>query len=153
MAKPPLDHLGQEVASGASRPKPLVERIFTTSKTVDPTAEFSYALFSIRCLAGHIFAYPLAFIWAVASMPIVMHLNRLHLEDIAHDEKAMGDFILLRAAWPAGIAFVAMHVAAIVWALAQKHPKGHWAFFGGFGFALGGGILFGAASWIWLLTL
>jgi hypothetical protein len=133
--------------------KPLVERIFTTSKTVDPTAEFSYALFSIRCLAGHIFAYPLAFIWAVASMPIVMHLNRMHLEDIAHDEKAMGDFILLRAAWPAGIAFVVMHVAAIVWALAQKHPKGHWAFFGGFGFALGGGILFGAASWIWLLTL
>lgn len=145
--------LGLRVAVGDLGPKPLVERIFSTSKTVDPKAEFSYALFSIRCLAGHIFAYPLAFIWAVASMPIVIHLNHTHLEDIAHNEKAMGDFILLHAAWPAGIAFVAMHIAAIIWALVQRHPRGHWAFFGGFGFALGGGILFGAASWIWLLTL
>jgi hypothetical protein len=133
--------------------KPLVERIFTTSKTVDPTAKFSSAVFIARLLAGHIFSYPLAFVWAVASMPLVTHLNHAKLETIADNEKAIGDFVLYRVAWPAGIAFVVVHVASVVWALAQKHPRGHWIFFGGFGFVLAGGILFGAASWIWLLTL
>ncbi len=128
------------------------DRIFARGN-IDPTAKFSYPVFIARFVAGHLFAYPLAFLWAVASMPLVTHLNFNQLEAIAKDEKAIGDFVLHRVAWPAGIVFALLHLCALIWALAQKHPRSHWAFFGGFGLILATGILFGAASWIWLLTL
>jgi hypothetical protein len=126
------------------------DRIF--AQNADPAAKFSYAVFTARLLAGHVFAYPLAFIWSVASMPLVTHLNAKQLEDMASNEKFVGDFILHRIAWPAGVVFVLLHVAALIWAIAQKHPRTQYVFFGGFGAILGSGVLFGAASWIWLLT-
>jgi len=128
-------------------------RIFVNSPNVNPAAKFSYAVFLARFIAGHLFAYPLAFVWSVASMPLVTHLNFAQLDGIAHNDKAVGEFVLRRVAWPAGIAFVLLHIVALIWAIAQKHPHAQWAFFGGFGIILASGILFGAASWIWLLTL
>lgn len=128
------------------------DSIFGSAKNADPTAKFSYATFIARFVAGHVFAYPLAFLWAVATMPIVMHLNFNQLEAMAHDEKALSDHILRHVAWPAGFVFALLHLCALVWALAQKYPRSHWAFFGGFGVILGSGVLLGAGSWIWLFT-
>lgn len=122
------------------------ERIFVNAKTTDPAAKFSYAVFLARFVAGHFFAYPLALLWAVASMPLVTHLNFQQLDAIARDDKAVGDFVLHRVAWPAGVVFGLLHIAALTWALMQKHPRAHYVFLGGFGAILGGGILFGAAS-------
>jgi hypothetical protein len=129
------------------------DRIIASSKNADPTAKFSYAVFLARFIAGHLFAYPLAFVWSVASMPLVTHLNFAELERFAHNDKAVGEFVLHRVAWPAGVVFVLLHIAALIWAIAQKHPRAQWAFFGTFGVILASGVLFGAASWIWLLTL
>jgi hypothetical protein len=129
------------------------DRIFVTSKNADPAAKFSSAIFIARFIAGHLFAYPLAFVWSVASMPLVTHLNIEQLERLANNDKAVGEFVLQRVAWPAGTVFVLLHIAALIWAIAQKHPRAQWAFFGGFGVILASGVLFGAASWIWLLTL
>jgi hypothetical protein len=129
------------------------DRIFSTSRNVDPAAKFSYAVFIARLIAGHFFAYPLAFVWAVASMPLVTHLNIAQLEGLASNDKAVGEFVLHRVAWPAGGVFILLHLAALIWAIAQKHPRAQWVFFGGFGVILASGVLFGAASWIWLLTL
>lgn len=129
------------------------DRIFARGKGFDPDAKFSYAVFAGRFIAGHLFAYPLAFLWAVAAMPLVTHLNFSQLEAIAHDENAIGQFVLHRVAWPAGTVFVLLHIAALFWAIAQKYRHAHWAFFGGFGLILGSGVVFGATSWIWLLTL
>ena len=129
------------------------DRIFAASKNIDPAAKFSYAVFSARFIAGHLFAYPLAFIWSVASMPLVTHLNFAQLDSISSNEKAIGEFVLHHVAWPAGVVFVLLHIAALIWAIAQRHPRAQWAFFGGFGVLLASGVLFGAASWIWLLTL
>lgn len=120
---------------------------------MEAAPKFSYAVFIARFMAGHIFAYPLAFVWAVASMPLVTHLNFDQLEAIASNDKAIGDFVLHKVAWPAGIVFVLLHIAAITSGLAQRHPKSQYLFFGGFGVLLASGVLFGAASWIWLLTL
>ncbi len=129
------------------------DRIFASSKNADPKAKFSYAVFIARFIAGHLFAYPLAFLWAVASMPVVTHLNFKQLDNIANNDKAIGEFVLHRVAWPAGVVFLLLHIAALIWAIAQKYPRAQWAFFGGFGVILASGVLFGAASWIWLLTL
>ncbi len=128
------------------------DRIFGSAKNADPAAKFSYAVFVARFVAGHVFAYPLAFLWAIATMPLVMHLNFNQLEALAHNEKAMSDLILQHVAWPAGAVFALLHLCALVWALAQKHPRSHWAFFGGFGVMLGSGVLLCAGSWIWLFT-
>lgn len=104
-----------------------------------------------RVAVGHFFAYPLAFLWAVASMPIAIHRNAAHLETLADNEEVLGQFIVHIVAWPAGIVAVVSHLCAIGWALSGDNPKGKWIFLGGFGAMLATAVLFGGASWLWLL--
>ncbi|MDI1477966.1 hypothetical protein [Polyangium sp. y55x31] len=111
---------------------------------------FRIRLFLERLAVGHFFGYPLAFVWAVASMPLTIHLHFERLSLIEHDTEAMGQLVVRLVAWPAGVVFVLSHLFAIAWGLAQEKKRGQWVFFGGFGVILGAGVLFGAGSWLWL---
>ncbi len=107
-------------------------------------------LFIERLAVGHFFGYPLAFVWAIASMPLTIHLHFPRLAELESDPEAMGQAVVRLVAWPAGVVFVLSHLFAIAWGLAQGRKRGQWIFFGGFGLILGTGVLFGGASWIWL---
>jgi hypothetical protein len=103
-----------------------------------------------RLAVGHVFGYPLSFLWAVASMPLAIHLHFDRLEKLEHDVEAMGKAVVHLVAWPAGVVFVLSHVFALAWALSREKRRGQWIFFGGFGVILGAGVLFGGGSWLWL---
>jgi hypothetical protein len=126
-------------------------------KPAQPAAEnesaprFRYIVFVPRFVAGHIFAYPLAFVWAIASMPLAMHLHFDKLAPLEGQDQVIGEYVVRLVAWPAGVVFVLLHLCALVWAIEQRREKSQWFFFGGFGGLLVTGILFGAASWLWLL--
>ena len=112
---------------------------------------FRYLVFLPRFVAGHIFAYPLAFVWAIASMPLAMHLHFDQLAPLEGNDEAIGKYVVRLVLWPAAIVFVLLHLCALVWAIDQRHAKSQWFFFGGFGALLASGVLFGAASWLWLM--
>ena len=111
---------------------------------------FRLRLFLERLAVGHFFGYPLAFVWAVASMPLTIRLHFERLSEIEHDTEAMGQLVVRLVAWPAGVVFVLAHLFALAWGLAQSKKRGQWVFLGGFGVLLGTGVLFGAGSWLWL---
>jgi hypothetical protein len=103
-----------------------------------------------RLAVGHFFGYPLAFLWAVASMPVAIHWNHEQLERIGDDQELMGQIILHVVAWPAGVVAVLSHLCAIGWGLSGDDSRGKYIYLGGFGVMLAIGVLFGAGSWIWL---
>lgn len=117
----------------------------------DSAPRFRYLVFVPRFVAGHIFAYPLAFVWAVASMPLAMHLHFDTLAPLEGNDQVIGETVVRLVAWPALIAFVLLHLCALVWAIDQRREKSQLVFFVGFGVLLGTGILFGASSWLWLM--
>jgi hypothetical protein len=126
------------------------DRIFTNPTHADPAAKFSRAVFIARFIAGHLFAIPLGMIWAAGSIPLLIHKNIDELKRMEGQDEIIGNFIAMKTVWPGVAVFIALNLCAFVWAVAQKHPKSHYVFFGGFGVILVSGVLFGAASWIWL---
>jgi len=103
-----------------------------------------------RLAVGHLFGYPLAFVWAVASMPLAIHFHFDRLEPLSHDADAMGKLVVRLVAWPAGVVFVLSHLFALGWALGGDKKKAQWIYLGGFGGMLALGVLFGGGSWLWL---
>lgn len=103
-----------------------------------------------RLAVGHFFAYPLAFLWAVASMPVAIHLNAAELEQLPDNQEILGQFVVHLVAWPAGVVALISHLCAIGWGLSGESQKGKWIFLGGFGAMLASGVLFGGLSWLWL---
>lgn len=134
-------------------PVNLDDRIFGSPKHADPNAKFSYPIFVARFIAGHLFSIPLGFVWAVASMPLIIHRNFEALVRMQDSEKMMGEFIAWKTLWPGVAVFILLNICSLIWGLAQQHPKSHYVFFAGFGFILASGVIVGAASWIWLYTL
>lgn len=131
----------------------LEDRIFGSSKNTDPAAKFSYPVFVARFIAGHLFSIPLGFVWAVASMPLIIHRNFHELLRMEGQEQIIGEFIAWKTLWPGVVVFVVLNVCSFIWAVTQRTPRSHYVFFGGFGIILASGVLVGAASWIWLFTL
>ncbi len=131
----------------------LEDRIFASPKNADPAAKFSYAVFIARFTAGHIFAIPLAFVWAVATMPLIIYRSFDELLRLEGQDEVIGQFIAWKTLWPGVAVFVLLNICAFIWAVTQRHPKSQYVFLGGFGVILASGVLFGATSWIWLLTL
>lgn len=131
----------------------LDDRIFANPKEASSTAKFSYPIFIARFIAGHLFSIPLAFVWAVAAIPLIIHRNFKQLLQMEGQDKTIGDFIAWQTIWPGIAVFVLLNICAFIWGIAQRHPKSQYIFLGGFGVILASGVLFGAASWIWLLTL
>lgn len=130
----------------------IEDRVFVNSKNADPAAKFSRAVFLARFVAGHLFAIPLGMIWAAGSIPLLIHKNIDQLKRMEGQDQLMGEYIAWKTMWPGAAVFVVLNICAFIWAVAQRHPKSHYVFFGGFGVILASGVLFGAASWIWLFS-
>jgi hypothetical protein len=103
-----------------------------------------------RLIAGHFFAYPIAVVWAMASIPLAIHLF-IHQIDLLPDKEAVGQFVVRRVAWPAGLAFVVVHLTATLWAFAEEPALGFKRFIRSVAAIAIVGALFGVASWGWLL--
>jgi hypothetical protein len=104
-----------------------------------------------RVAVAHFAGYPLALLWAVAAIPLTIHLNARALDQLGGDEHAIGDYVVRRLAWPAGAAFVLSHGAAIPWLLARDPSVGVRRCLGILAGLAALGVLSGAASWAWLL--
>jgi len=105
-----------------------------------------------RYLLAHLAAYPLAFLWAVASIPLAIHLSAPELDALHDDLPAIGDLIVRRVAWPAAAAFVLPHLLALSWAFGggpERRTPSAWLAIAAVGVA---GVIFGGASWIWLFV-
>ncbi len=103
-----------------------------------------------RLIAGHFFAYPIAVVWAAASIPLAIHLF-IHEIDLLPDKEAIGQLVVHRVAWPAGAAFVLVHVSAALWAFAADPALGFKRFIRAVAGIAILGVGFGAASWGWLM--
>ena len=103
-----------------------------------------------RLIAGHFFAYPIAVVWAAASIPLAIHLF-IHEIDQLSDKEAIGQLVVRRVAWPAGVAFALVHLSAGLWAFAAEPALGFKRFIRAVAGIAIVGALFGAASWAWLL--
>jgi hypothetical protein len=103
-----------------------------------------------RGLLAHLAAYPIAFAWAVASIPLAIHLFVRDVDALHDDLPAIGQLITRRVAWPAGAAFVLAHLFALPWAFgARPEARAPWIGIASLAVA---GVVFGAASWAWLLV-
>jgi hypothetical protein len=105
-----------------------------------------------RYVLAHVAAYPIAFLWAMASMPLVIHLNdrALMALDAAGDEKAIGMYVVHKVAWPAGAVFVLPHLLGLPWAFGKDPARWRKLTWIGIGGVAAAGLLFGGASWLWL---
>jgi hypothetical protein len=101
-------------------------------------------------MAGHFFAYPIAVVWAMASIPLAIHLF-IHEIDLLPDKEAIGQFVVRRVAWPAGAAFVVVHLASMLWAFAGDPARGFKRFIRALAGIAAAGVLFGLGSWGWLM--
>lgn len=103
-----------------------------------------------RSMVGHIFAYPVAVVWAMASIPLAIHLF-IHEIDLLPDQQAVGQLVVRRVAWPAGAAFVLVHLASLLWSFAADPALGFKRFIKALAGIAVTGALFGVASWAWLM--
>jgi hypothetical protein len=103
-----------------------------------------------RLMVGHFFAYPIAVVWAMASIPLAIHLF-IHEIDLLADREAVGQFVVRRVAWPAGAAFLVVHLASTLWAFAADPALGFKRFLKAFAGIAAIGVLFGVGSWGWLM--
>lgn len=101
-------------------------------------------------MVGHVFAYPLAVVWAMASIPLAIHLFIREI-DLLPDQQAVGQFVVRRVAWPAGAAFVAGHLTSLLWAFAAEPAPGFKRFLKAYAGIAAAGVLFGLGSWGWLM--
>ena len=103
-----------------------------------------------RLMVGHVFAYPVAVVWAMASIPLTIHIFIREIDQLT-DKEGMGQFVVYRVAWPAGAAFVLVHLASALWAFAPEPALGFKRFIKAFAQIAAAGVLFGLGSWGWLM--
>jgi hypothetical protein len=86
----------------------------------------------------------------MASIPRAIHLF-IHEIDLLPDKEAMGQLVVRRVAWPAGAAFLIVHLTAALWAFAADPAVGFRRFIRAIAGIAAAGALFGLGSWGWLL--
>ncbi len=64
---------------------------------------------------------------------------------------AVGQLIVRRLAWPAGVAFALPHVIGVPWAFGRDPVRARRVAWIGLGALVGIGVALGGASWLWLL--
>lgn len=104
-----------------------------------------------RIAVAHFVGYPLAFLWAVAAIPLTIHLNAAALDQLDGDSDRIGQYIVRRLVWPAGAAFVLAHLAAIPWVVARDPRAGMRRCLVSLGAIAALGLISGAGSWLWLM--
>lgn len=106
-----------------------------------------------RYVLAHVAAYPIAFLWAVASIPLTIHLFIRDIDALDGDMKAVGQLVVRHLAWPAGAAFALPHAFGIPWAFGSDPARWRRPTWTGIAAVAALGVLFGAASWLWLFLL
>lgn len=104
-----------------------------------------------RYVLAHVAGYPLTFLWAVAAIPLTIHLFIRDLDALNEDLPRIGDFVVRKLAWPAGAAFALPHLVALPWAFGRNPARWRrpvWIVIGAEAVA---GVLFAGGSWLWLL--
>ena len=105
-----------------------------------------------RLFAAHALAYPLAFLAAVAAMPLVIHASGAELAalEAAGQLEATGDLVVRKVLRPAGLVFALPHLLVAPWALGRDEARSKRFFF--VALAILGGACLGAggAGWAWL---
>jgi hypothetical protein len=103
-----------------------------------------------RYVLAHITGYPIAFLWAMAAIPLTIQLSIRDLDALHDDMPAIGQLVVRRLLWPAAVVFALPHLFAIPWAFGRdpdRFRRRTWIAIGGLAAA---GVLFGAVSWLWL---
>jgi hypothetical protein len=128
----------------------ILARVSTSPEQV--TARKARVRVAIERLFGaHFVSYPIGIAWAVACMPIAIHLEHEELERLNADSRAIGDHVLHDIAPFAIGAIVLTHLAAIPWALALDPAAKRRLFWRVAGALFAVAALLGASSWGWLL--
>ena len=114
-----------------------------------------------RLLLAHALAYPQAFAWAMAAIPLsIVAVPEAALSDASVD--VVVQIVLRKLAWPAIGVFVVEHVAALPWAFARDAASDGLAgassvvrarrrFWLATAALFAVALLGGGASWLWLI--
>jgi hypothetical protein len=106
-----------------------------------------------RFALAHLAAYGIAFLWAAASMPVLIPLFIREIDALEGDMPAIGLLIAHRSLVPAGVAFVLPHLFAIPWIFAKDPPRWRRPTWTGIAAVAALGLVFGAGGWIWLVFI
>src|SRR5512142_969694 len=68
-----------------------------------------------RVVVAHFVAYPIAFVTAIAAMPLEMYLHLDAMAKLDDDPNVIGMFVVRLVAWPAGGVFLLAHVMVAPW--------------------------------------
>jgi hypothetical protein len=105
--------------------------------------------FFLRLGIAHLLAYPIAFAWAVASIPpFIVTLPPSFLVSAPVD--GVVQVVLHRLAWPSIAVFVLEHVVVVPWAV-RGTDRARRFFFVSTAAITGIAILGGGAFWLWLV--
>lgn len=104
-----------------------------------------------RLLVAHFVAYPVAFLWAAASVPVLVPLYEETLFRFA-EQAEMAAFLTNKMLLPAALGFVLAHAVALPWAFAADAHRGLRRYLVLGGALVGLTLLVGAGGWVWLLT-
>src|SRR5262245_13321040 len=99
---------------------------------------------------AHVLAYPIALVWAVAAIPLTIHLSIRDIDALSGDMDAIGKLVVGRLVWPAGASAVLAHAAGFPWAFGSDAALGLRRFLWSAGLLAGAGVLAGVAGWGWL---
>jgi hypothetical protein len=104
-----------------------------------------------RLLVAHGVAYPVAIAWAFGAVPLL--ILRVAAEGgPLLDEATVGHRVVVRDAWPALGAFVAVHVLGAVWAFSRDAARGRRIFVVSTAALAAVAVVGGGASWLWLMS-
>ncbi len=103
-----------------------------------------------RYVLAHVASYPIAFLWAVASIPLAIQLSIRDIDALNQDMPAIGQLVVRRLAWPAGAVFALPHLFALPWAFGREPQRWRRRTWIGIAAVAGAGVVFGAGSWAWL---
>jgi hypothetical protein len=106
---------------------------------------------ALRLLVSHLIAYPIAMVWALASIPPTVVGIAARAGTTLEDQVIAGRTLAV-IVWPAAAAFIAAHALGVAWARAGDGPRGLRAYAVRASVLTGAAIVGGGASWIWLMT-
>ena len=114
-----------------------------------PTRTRSRAV--LRFFIAHGLSYPITTAWAFASIPALVIGIASHFGTTL-DDQVLAHKVLLGVAWPSGAAFLAVHVAGVLWGMARDDARARRRFAIAMAALTVVPLVLGGASWIYLMT-
>jgi hypothetical protein len=105
----------------------------------------------VRVFIAHLIAYPIAFVWALGSIPLVI-VGVVAAMGTSLDDAVIAHHVLLRLLWPVVPAALLAHLAGVVWGLDRNEKRGRRLFIVTMAVLGAVPVVVGGVSWIWLVT-